>query len=164
MLSLSGVEIVVETPGFPQTVIEAPTIPNVSLESPHLLALIEPPRLPIVEVPPPAAASGTLVPVAGAPGPRGLVGPQGDQGPQGVVGVQGPPGHDGAGSYVQIYGFASPQTTWTIVHNRESMAVNVETFDVNGELIEGYVRYLPGGMVIEIDWYYPTAGEARLFR
>lgn len=89
-------------------------------------------------------------------GPVGPVGPQGDQGP---IGPQGPP----AEIYYQEFNFASAETTWTVVHNVGSFGLSVETFDTNGDPIEGLVRYVDQN-TIEIDWYYPTAGVARLFK
>jgi hypothetical protein len=88
---------------------------------------------------------------------------EGDVGPVGPQGPQGPQGQPGAGSYYEEFGFASPLTTWTIVHNRNSLGVNVETVDVNGDPVEGFVRALDAN-VIEVDWYYPTAGTARVWQ
>ena len=50
-----------------------------------------------------------------------------------------------------------------VVHNQNSVALNVETVDTSGESIEGNVRFVDANTVV-IDWYYPTAGLARLFR
>lgn len=90
-----------------------------------------------------------------------VITPGGPPGPPGPEGPPGPPGPAGT-DYYQEFGFATPATTWTIVHNQNSLALNVETV-VNGEFVEGYVRYVDAN-TIEIDWYYPTAGTARVFR
>lgn len=90
-------------------------------------------------------------------GPPGQKGQQGDPGPQGEPGLAGP------GAYYQEFGFASPQSTWTVVHNQNTFGLNVEMVDTNGDELEGLVRHV-GLNTIEIDWYYPTAGTARLFR
>lgn len=90
-------------------------------------------------------------------------GPPGATGTPGQTGPIGPPGQDGAGVYFETFGFASPSTLWTIVHNRNTMALNVETVDSTGDPIEGNVRFVDNN-TIQIDWYYPTAGEARVFR
>lgn len=90
-------------------------------------------------------------------------GPPGPQGVQGEPGPQGQPGLDGAGAYYEEFGFASPATTWTVVHNQGTFALSVETVDLNGDPLEGYVRYVDIN-TIEVDWYYPTAGAARVFR
>ena len=90
-------------------------------------------------------------------------GPPGPAGTSGPTGPIGPAGQDGAGVYYQTFGFASPSTLWTIVHNRNTFALNVETVDGAGEPIEGNVRFVDAN-TIQVDWYYPTAGEARVFR
>lgn len=79
--------------------------------------------------------------------------------------LEGPPGEPGpAGSdFYQEYSFASPSTTWTCVHGQNTLGMNVETIDANGDPIEGLVRYLDLD-TIEVDWYYPTTGTARVFR
>lgn len=90
-------------------------------------------------------------------------GPPGRQGEQGDPGPQGQPGLAGPGAYYQEFGFASPSTTWTIVHGLNTFGLSVETVDTQGDPLEGYVRY-PDANTVEVDWYYPTAGAARLFR
>lgn len=87
----------------------------------------------------------------------------GPPGPPGSPGPPGPPGTPGPGAYVQEFGFASPNTLWTIVHNQNSLALNVEVVDSNGDPLEGNVRFVDVN-TIQIDWYYPTAGTARVFR
>lgn len=95
----------------------------------------------------------------GPPGPEGPMGPQGPEGPQGP---QGDPGQDTSSFYAD-FGFATPSTLWNIAHNQNSYAVHVETLDSGGNPIEGNVRYVDLN-TIQIDWYFPTAGTARLFR
>jgi len=90
-------------------------------------------------------------------------GPPGPPGPTGQQGSQGQSGTPGPGAYLAEFNFASPATTWTVVHNQNSLGMNVETFDTNGDPIEGFVRFIDANTV-EIDWYYPTAGLARLFK
>lgn len=96
----------------------------------------------------------------GRPGYPGTDGVDGEPGPQGPP---GPPGADGAGAYYEEFGFATPIQLWTIVHNRDSFGLHVETVDTNGDLIEGVVDFVDTN-TIEIHWYYPTAGTARVFR
>ena len=93
----------------------------------------------------------------GPPGARGEKGDQGDAGPQGPAGLDGP------GAYYQEFNYATPASTWTAVHNQNTFALSVEAVDLSGDPIEGYVRYVDAN-TIEIDWYYPTAGAARVFR
>lgn len=90
-------------------------------------------------------------------------GPPGTPGTSGPQGPPGPPGQDSAGAYFETFNFATPSQVWTIVHNKNSYALNVETVDTSGELIEGNVQFVDLN-TIEIDWYYPTAGMARVFR
>lgn len=90
-------------------------------------------------------------------GPAGVTGPQGPQGLQGLPGLAGP------GAYYQEFGFATPATVWTVVHNLDSFALVVEAIDQQGDPMEGYVRF-PNSNTVEIDWFYPTAGAARIFR
>ena len=97
-------------------------------------------------------------------GPPGPAGPEGPAGAEGAAGPTGPQGPAGIGtSYETVQYFASAQTLWVVDHNFGTYAIDVLTFDQNGDLIEGNVRY-PSENRIEIDFYYPTAGTARLFR
>lgn len=103
----------------------------------------------------------------GPPGPPGPTGDLGPVGPPGATGAQGPEGPIGAPGVpgTEYYGefqFASPSSTWLITHNRATYGLSVETFDMNGELWEGAVRYLDPN-TIEVDWYYPMSGLARVF-
>lgn len=99
-------------------------------------------------------------------GPQGLPGPEGPAGPQGGPGSQGVPGEpgvDGAGSYYQTFNFASPSDLWTIEHNTGSMALSVDLYDTSGDPIEATVVFVDLN-TIAVEWYYPMAGEARVFR
>jgi hypothetical protein len=87
----------------------------------------------------------------------------GRPGPQGPPGADGADGQDGPGVYYQEFGFASPTQIWTIVHNRNTFGLNVETVDINGDPMEGHVIHVDAN-VIDVHWYYPTAGTARVFR
>lgn len=64
--------------------------------------------------------------------------------------------------YFNTFSFAAPQAEWIIQHNQNSYGFVVETFDLFGEPIEGTVQY-DDPNTIRIEWYYPTAGEVRLF-
>lgn len=75
-----------------------------------------------------------------------------------VPGPQGPPGPH----VFQSYSFAVPVLLWQIDHNLNTLGVLVETYDINGDEVETNVRIVSTSR-IEIDWYYPTAGTARLF-
>lgn len=90
-----------------------------------------------------------------AEGPAGPAGPQGEMGPQGPAGS--------GTSFELTQGFATPSTLWVIDHGFGTYGVEVICVDQNGELIEGNVRY-PSENRVEVDWFYPTAGTARLFR
>jgi hypothetical protein len=90
-------------------------------------------------------------------------GPAGPTGPMGPQGLQGEPGLAGPGALLLEYSFATPSTTWLISHGLGTYALSVELFDTSNEPIEGYVRPLDPN-TIEVDWYYPTAGVARVFR
>lgn len=80
---------------------------------------------------------------------------------EGQVGPQGPAGN--GTSYELVHGFASPQTLWAIDHNFGTYGLEVLCFDQNGDPLEVNVRY-PTENRVEVDFYYPTAGTARLFR
>lgn len=97
----------------------------------------------------------------------GIVGPPGPPGSDGV-GAPGPPGPPGpAGSidnlYYEEFNVATPSETWLFAHNQNTYAISVETFDTGNQSIEGDVVYLDANN-IQVNWYYPTAGVARLFR
>lgn len=113
--------------------------------------------------------------------PSGLPGPEGPEGPQGLPGPPGPPGvveldpavlaalqaqiaaqiAAAADRYLEV-SFASPTQQWVIDHNLNTYALSVETYDQNGEPIEGDVNAV-GLNRVTVDWYYPTAGSARVF-
>lgn len=72
--------------------------------------------------------------------------------------LPGPPGPPGLSL---SFSFAVPSTLWRIRHDLAAR-VMTEAYDTNGHEIEGNVRYVDDNTV-EIDWYYPTAGTARVF-
>ena len=119
------------------------------LEAEPALLLIDAPAVPATVV---EEASGDPILVVQSGGRQGLQGPPGE------------PGLDGAGAYYVEFNFATPETIWTCVHNQDTFALSVETVDLYGDPIEGEIHYLPGGNTIEIHWYYPTSGTARVFR
>ena len=81
----------------------------------------------------------------------------------GPRGLPGEPGAPGTGGFYQEFSFATPADPWVILHNQNTLAVVVETVDQNGDTVEGDVRYVNANR-IEVDWYYPMAGLARVFR
>lgn len=85
-----------------------------------------------------------------------------ESGPQGPQGIQGLPGAPGSGSFYAEYSFASPSISWVIQHNKNSYGINVETLDPSGTPMIGTVSY-PDSNTVQVDWYYPTSGSARLF-
>jgi hypothetical protein len=92
-----------------------------------------------------------------------VVGPIGPPGPQGVPGTPGAPGRDGAATeYYAEFQFITPLTTWVLEHNQHSYGLSVQTLDLNDNPFEGTVRYVSPD-VIEVDWYYPMTGLARVF-
>lgn len=103
----------------------------------------------------------------GLVGPEGPEGPPGTPGTPGAPGLQGPEGPPGGsaeiGVFYREYNFATPVYAWTIIHNQNTYALNLETFDINDELLEGNLVF-PDANTVKVEWYYPTAGTARLFR
>ncbi len=93
-------------------------------------------------------------------GPAGNAGPQGEQGPAGGQGPMGPAGL-GAGVVLE-YQFASPATTWQLQHNLNTYGLAVECFDMQDNPYEATIRYVSPDL-IEVDWYYPMSGLARVF-
>lgn len=133
---------------------ESSTEPVIQQSTGSDFLLVDPPRDPASVV----MDDGTQdVVVITAGGPRGEKGDQGNQG------EPGPPGPPGDGGYYTSYNFAVPNQVWTIIHNQATYGLTVETFDQSGEPIEGAVRYVDLN-TIEVGWYYPMAGEARVFR
>lgn len=117
----------------------------------------------VVDGPPPPpvildATTGEDILLISSEGPP-IPGPRGEPGPQGP---QGPPGQS-AMAFELEQQFASPATTWVIEHNFGTYGLVVETFDQNGDSIEGNVRFVSDNQV-EVDFYYATAGVARIFR
>lgn len=93
---------------------------------------------------------------------EGFVGPPGPNGATGPTGPQGPTGPAGEGLRSLLFTFASPATTWTVVHNLGTRVIEVNTFELDGVTEkEGAVSYLDINTVV-IDWYYAEAGLVRL--
>lgn len=91
----------------------------------------------------------------------------GPAGPPGAVGPVGPPGANGVDGetpvlYEGVFNFASPVTTWTLVHNQNTKALSVVTLDTNSEVILGDVVYTNTN-TITVTWFYPTSGTALVF-
>lgn len=149
-MSAEGILVFDDQPG-------ASTVIQTDDETEDFILLDDSEPLTRVVLPGAPAVDLLVVQPGGPPGPSG---PEGDPGPQGP---EGPAGADGAGSYYEEFSYASPSTLWTIVHNRGSFGLNVETVDTNGDLIEGVVDFVDTN-TIEVHWYYPTAGTARVFR
>lgn len=83
----------------------------------------------------------------------------------GTPGQPGPPGAAAAGAYYSETNFASAAYTWTITLpvGISSYATNIDTLTSGGDVIHGEVTR-PDASTIEVDWYYPTAGIARVYR
>ncbi len=93
-----------------------------------------------------ALGTATDVDVLLVPGPPG---------PEGPVGPEGPPGS----GVEQLFVVSVPGVLWQLSHSLGRW-VDVQAFDSNGEEIFGDVTLLDG--LVEIRWYYPTAGSARV--
>lgn len=123
-----------------------------------------------VDLTPPAPVQVTVIPstvtvpvtIAEAYGPAGPPGPQGEPGPAGADGRDGEDGEDALAVEIE-QSFVIPDTTWTIAHNLDTYALDVQTFTSEGDLIEGAVSY-PDRNTIAIEFYYPTSGFARIHR
>lgn len=92
------------------------------------------------------------------------VGTPGPPGANGIQGPQGPPGLPGSGgNQVANFNFAIPNTMWTITHNLGTKDIQVELFETDGITEkEGEVLYTDNN-TIEVIWYYPETGLARLY-
>ena len=115
-----------------------------------------------VELPPSVLSLPELddVVVITSAGTPGLPGDPGGPGPRGIQGERGPAGY---GLTEYTYGFAIPSTEWVISHDLNVRSLVIETDDQTGQPLEGSVRYIDADTVA-IDWYYPTAGTARIYR
>lgn len=127
--------------------------------------LVEPPHFVIFETPGPAFTATLDGEKDFLVITSGVEGPPGDQGTAGPQGPPGPPGADGAGSFFQTYSFAIPSTLWVIdlPEGVSALAVTVETYDDSGDPVEANIRR-PSASRIEIDWFYPSTGAARVAR
>lgn len=145
----SGVDVVLLAPA--QTTVEV-----ITSGVPQVVEVIDSPEAQtVIEV---DAGEPSEVIEVDVPGQRGE---KGDRGEQGDPGPQGPPGISDL--FEMTVGFASASTVWVIQHDQNTYALNVETFDQNGDSIAGNVRW-PTPDRVEVDWYYATAGSARVFR
>lgn len=84
----------------------------------------------------------------------------GPAGPRGVEGPEGPTGPAGEG-VEQLFAFPAPATVWVCDHTLNRDPVDVLTVDTNGEELHGDVVFVSSSRV-EVRWYYPTAGVARI--
>lgn len=131
---------------------DAPPPQVTTVSSPQDFLLIDEPAPPPATVSLETSEDILVITTGGPPGNTGEPGPQ------------GPPGADGIGtSYELTQGFASPSTLWVITHGFGTSALSVNTFDHNGDAIEGNVRF-PDDNSIEVEWFYPTSGSAQVFR
>lgn len=64
--------------------------------------------------------------------------------------------------YYQEFSFASAASVWTISHNQNTFGLSITTFDANGTAVEGDVEY-PDANTIQVSWFYPMTGTARVF-
>lgn len=148
---------------------------GVQITNPNNTGIVATPQSPAVAIPTPLAAAEVPDNRPGPPGKSayelaveaGYTGTLEEwlaeqEGPPGPQGPQGPPGPEGDGVDL-VFGFASASTTWVIQHNLDSYALNVDTYDQNGQYVEGNVRKVSSN-VIEVDFYYPMAGSARVYR
>ncbi len=96
------------------------------------------------------------------PGPRGAAGPAGPPGAAGDTGPVGPPGPS-SGLQLATFSFSAPATVWTIQHNLGTNRIRVlllEADEVHEK--EGNVTF-PDNNTVQVEWYYPETGVARLF-
>ncbi len=122
----------------------------VEVDSPSWDYDVETPRWTFEIAAPELVGAATPVPteleVLLLPGPRGPEGPEGPEGPPGS-GVE------------RLFVVSIPDVLWQLPHALGRW-VDVQAFDSNGEEIFGDVTLLDG--LVEIRWYYPTAGSARV--
>jgi hypothetical protein len=137
-------------------------------------------------VTPPAPAVVVVEPVipelvVAPAGAQGLPGDDGEDGTDGVNGMsayqvavangfvgtedqwlESLQGDPGPASVSYDFNFAIPSTQWVVAHNLGTYAISeVQTFNQSGVPIEGHVQY-PDANTVTVDWYYPTAGSARI--
>lgn len=80
----------------------------------------------------------------------------------GTVADAGPVDGDGTVDlFDQTYNFTTSSKTWIVTHNRNTTSLRVDTFDSNGDPVEGDVSY-PTPQTVRIDWWYFMTGSVRL--
>lgn len=80
----------------------------------------------------------------------------------GEPGPPGPAGPPGPGYVKQEYRFATASTAWVIHHNLGTPFIEVNCYDPSGvNEIDAEVDIVDDNTV-QVNWYYPTAGIARL--
>lgn len=72
--------------------------------------------------------------------------------------VVGPPGNSGVDP-AKSFTFATPSTTWTVVHNLGKKVVDVSLADPAGNEIIGDILYVDVN-TLTVTWYFATAGTA----
>lgn len=124
--------------------------------------LTQPAPVEVVVNPSTVTVPVTVAPAYGPPGPRGPQGEPGEPGPPGADGQDGADGEDALAVEIE-QSFVIPATTWTVTHNLDTYALDVQTFTSDGDPIEGVVTY-PSRDQIQVQFYYPTAGFVRVHR
>lgn len=114
----------------------------------NLISVLEP-SVDVIQI-----VTDDLVGPAGPAGPPGPLGPPGEAGPPGAKGEQGP----FAPTFDQS--FASPQSTWVIVHNMDVYPV-VSLYDPYGFEISGDIA-MPDRNTVVVMFEVPFSGTARL--
>lgn len=66
-------------------------------------------------------------------------------------------------SPVLSFNFASVSTSWTILHELNTLDPKVTCYDINGEVMLGDITVLDLNQV-RVDWYFPSSGSARVSR
>lgn len=128
---------------------------EVYVESATYALIIEPSLPDFLTAPSPVGA--VVVPVGGPAGPAGA------DGAPGAPGEQGPPGTTGAGFRTVRKNFASPDTVWTFVHNLNTTAMVVKTYDADGVTEkESADPVFPDANTVSVEWYYPETGIMEL--
>lgn len=74
--------------------------------------------------------------------------------------LRGPVG-SGA-NYFGEFHFATASSQWVMAHGQNTYGLSVDACDHNGDVIEGEVDYLDAN-TIQITWFYPMTGTARVY-
>jgi hypothetical protein len=120
---------------------------------------------------PPGEGGGTII-HSGEPTPSQGVGNPGDYyldtndnvlyGPKQEDGTW-PTGLVGTRVEALEYTFATPSILWIINHNKNSTAIEVNCYDLSGTQQYDPDLEVINGDTIHINWFFPTAGIARVF-